>query len=303
MACRATVARGSTTGCCWPCGEVDGPAVVTLVPGEPGRDPTGPEARRASSSRAGLPNRRPAAAGGTRPPDPEVVAIIEPDPATMDLADATRVMAGGAGLVAGSRRSSAQPRSSICWWQVAAALGASAGRHPGGHRCRMDRLRAADRDDRGDRRPRTSTSPSGCRGPRSTSAGWDAPAHRECQHRPVIPMTAMADLGLVTDARDLLIELAERFGVDLPDDLSARPRRHPLGVRRWSRDASRRRRSGGTRRRPRSTPSWWEPARPDRQRPWPWPGPAGRWSWSSGVPSPVRRTSTEGWSTGGYSTP
>ena len=35
------------------------------------------------------------------PPDPEVTAVLEPDVHTMDLADATRVMAGGAGLVAG----------------------------------------------------------------------------------------------------------------------------------------------------------------------------------------------------------
>ncbi len=31
---------------------------------------------------------------------------------------------------------------------------------------------------------------------------------------PSCPMTAMADLGLVTDARALLVELARRFGVD-----------------------------------------------------------------------------------------
>jgi electron transfer flavoprotein alpha subunit len=34
---------------------------------------------------------------------------------------------------------------------------------------------------------------------------------------PSSPMTAMADLGLVTDARALLVELACRFGVEVPD--------------------------------------------------------------------------------------
>jgi hypothetical protein len=31
----------------------------------------------------------------------------------------------------------------------------------------------------------------------------------------------MADLGLVTDAQALLVELGRRFSVDLPDDLTA----------------------------------------------------------------------------------
>lgn len=33
------------------------------------------------------------------------------------------------------------------------------------------------------------------------------------------PMTAMADLGLVTDAKALLVELAQRLGVAVPTDL------------------------------------------------------------------------------------
>jgi len=36
---------------------------------------------------------------------------------------------------------------------------------------------------------------------------------------PSAPMTALADLGLVTDARALLIELAHRFGVPVPEQV------------------------------------------------------------------------------------
>ena len=38
-------------------------------------------------------------------------------------------------------------------------------------------------------------------------------------------MTAMADLGLVTDAAALLVELADRLGVEVPAERSAGGRR------------------------------------------------------------------------------
>jgi electron transfer flavoprotein alpha subunit len=40
---------------------------------------------------------------------------------------------------------------------------------------------------------------------------------------PSCPMTAMASLGIVTDARQLLLELARRLDVKVPDDLQEVP--------------------------------------------------------------------------------
>ena len=157
--------------------------------------------------------------------------------------------------------------------------------HPGGHRRRVDRLRAPDRHHRGHRRPGP------LRGPRRVGR---RPAHRRSrrapprgqrQHRPVVP-----------------------------DDGHGRPRpgdRRP--ARCWSSwpaaSASRRPPDEPLRgewtvpeRRRRSTPWWSGPDRPGRRPPWPWPGPGARWCWSSGAPSRGRRTSTAGWSTAGCST-
>ncbi len=114
--------------------EVDGPAVVTLVPGGRTVGPT--ESACTVDELVGLAPDRAGARPG--PPDPEVTAVLEPDVHTMDLADATRVMAGGAGLVAGSRRPA-------CHRGVRAAGAGGGGhrgvgrRHPGGHRRRDGR--------------------------------------------------------------------------------------------------------------------------------------------------------------------
>ena len=60
------------------------------------------------------------------PGDPEVLAVLEPDLHTMDLADATRVLAGGAGLAAGADSRTAVERFDLLA-EVAACLGGSAG--------------------------------------------------------------------------------------------------------------------------------------------------------------------------------
>ena len=73
---------------------VDGPSVVTLQPGVRGVeiDPSLPRLEVADLGRG----RRPRI--GPRPADAELVDVLPPDPATMDLAEAPRIVGGGAGL-------------------------------------------------------------------------------------------------------------------------------------------------------------------------------------------------------------
>ena len=55
----------------------------------------------------------------------------------------------------------------------------------------------------------------GVSGAARRAGGWDGPATWSASNTdPSCPMTAMADLGLVADARALLVELARRLGVD-----------------------------------------------------------------------------------------
>jgi electron transfer flavoprotein alpha subunit len=195
--------------------------VVTLVPGSRAVDPIDPEATVVVEP-LGLPEPSAVTVGGTSPLDPEVVAILQPDLHTMDLAEATRVVAGGAGLAAGSDDRRASEVFDLLV-EVAAALGGSAG---------ATRV-ATDAGWTGYERQIGTTGVTihpdlyialGVSGAAQHIGGVGTPRHIVSVNTdPSSPMTAMADLGLVTDARDLLIELGRRFGVDLPDDLTARP--------------------------------------------------------------------------------
>ena len=68
---------------------VDGPVVVTLWPGSQGRP--APAGR---AEVAALPVRAPGAGF-----DAESIEVLQPEPSTVDLAEARRIMGGGAGLV------------------------------------------------------------------------------------------------------------------------------------------------------------------------------------------------------------
>ncbi len=185
----------------------DGPAVATLVPGV--RTVT-------RAARRGRPQPLEWAPAGP-PADPatdaELLELIEPDPATMDLADATRVLGGGAGLAAGEDDEGAR-RTFDRLVGVAAALGASAG---------ATRV-ATDAGWTGYERQIGTTGVSihpdlylafGVSGASQHLGGLGTPRHVVSVNRdPSCPMTAMADLGLVTDAGALLDELARRLGVD-----------------------------------------------------------------------------------------
>jgi electron transfer flavoprotein alpha subunit len=186
--------------------EVAGPVVATLLPG----------------ARPPVPNDSPAeveeltveAAGPFS--DPEVVAVVEPDPATMDLADATRVLGGGAGLVPASASDEQARAIFALLTEVAGALGASAG---------ATRV-ATDAGWTGHERQIGTTGVAidpdlyvalGVSGASQHTGGLGAPRHTVSVNTdPSAPMTGLADLGLVTDALMLLVELAGRVGVDIP---------------------------------------------------------------------------------------
>ena len=188
--------------------EVHGPAVVTLAVGG-----------------------RPAVHGDSAPLDavveelvmaheraedraePELVDLLAPDLRTMDLADATRVLAGGAGLVSGLDDRQATGTFTLLT-SVAAALGGSAG---------ATRV-ATDAGWTGYERQIGTTGVTvdpdlyvalGVSGAAQHTGGLGTPRHVVSVNTDSsCPMTAMADLGLVTDAGALLAELARRLGVD-----------------------------------------------------------------------------------------
>jgi electron transfer flavoprotein alpha subunit len=153
---------------------------------------------------------------GVRPGgDPELMALMAPDLHTMDLSDATRVLAGGAGMVAGLDDRQAAAAFDLLI-QVAAALGGSAG---------ATRV-ATDAGWTGYERQIGTTGVAvdpdlyialGVSGAAQHIGGIGTPRHVVSVNTdPSCPMTSMADLGLVTDAGALLTELADRLGVDAP---------------------------------------------------------------------------------------
>jgi electron transfer flavoprotein alpha subunit len=151
--------------------------------------------------------------------DAETVALIEPEPATMDLSEARRVVAGGAGLV----RPGASPREARAVFallrDVAAALGASAG----ATRVVTDAGWMAYERQIGT--TGVSVDPDlyiafGVSGASQHVGGVGSPDLTiSVNTDPSCPMTSMADLGLVADAASLVVELARRLAVPLPDGL------------------------------------------------------------------------------------
>ncbi len=185
--------------------QVRGPAVVTLaVGGRPGAH--------AGTADPGAVVEPLALAVVESGPDPELVGLLAPDLHTMDLADATRVVAGGAGLVGGLDDARATATFDLLV-RVAGALGGSAG---------ATRV-ATDAGWTGYERQIGTTGVTvdpdlyvalGVSGAAQHIGGIGAPRHVVSVNTDAsCPMTAMADLGLVTDAGALLAELAGRLGV------------------------------------------------------------------------------------------
>jgi electron transfer flavoprotein alpha subunit len=200
--------------------ECDGPAVVTLMPGARGPAPTFDPPL---VSHVGLPS----PTGEWR--DAEVVALLEPDPATMDLADATKVLSGGAGLVPrGATDDQARAVFSLLA-DVAAALGGSAGA------TRVVTDAAWMGYDRQIGTTGVAIDPElyvafGVSGATQHVGGLGTPRHVVSVNTdPSCPMTAMANLGLVADAGSVLLELAGRLGVSVQEQVQEVLRgRHPV---------------------------------------------------------------------------
>lgn len=176
----------------------DEPCVVTLVPGA--RNPLPPSNGEVFEVVLDVPH-------GV---DAQRLAVLEPDPETMDLAEASRVVGGGAGLV----RSEEEAVETFALLRaVAARLGATTGA------TRVITDAGWMHHDRQIGTTGVSVSPDlyiafGVAGATQHTGGLGAPKHVVSVNTdPSCPMTAMADLGLVTDARALLDELADRLGV------------------------------------------------------------------------------------------
>jgi electron transfer flavoprotein alpha subunit len=194
--------------------EVHGPAIVTLAVGGRGGGHGDTGSPGADVEELALAPGDATGTGDAGPvPDPELVELLEPDLHTMDLADATRVLAGGAGLASGLDDAGAADSFGLLV-RVAAALGGSAG---------ATRV-ATDAGWTGYERQIGTTGVTvdpdlyvalGVSGAAQRTGGIGTPRHLVSVNTdPSCPMTAMADLGLVTDAGALLAELGRRLGVD-----------------------------------------------------------------------------------------
>jgi len=178
----------------------DGPVVVTLRPGIIGA-PVPAELEGVTEL--------PLSGPGQSWPDAETETVLAPEPATADLAEARRIMAGGAGLVAAGADGAAVMRLLA---DVAAELGASAGA------TRVVTDAGWMGYDRQIGTTGVAVSPGlyiafGISGAAQHIGGLGTPEHVVSVNTdPSCPMTAMADLGIVADAPAVLAELAGRLG-------------------------------------------------------------------------------------------
>ncbi len=179
---------------------VDGPLVVTLRPGSRGR----PEPVTLAELTV-LPLFAPHSG-----PDAESVEVLQPEPSTVDLAEAHRILGGGAGLVAPGADGVAVMRLLA---DVAAALDASAGA------TRVVTDAGWMSYERQIGTTGVAVDPDlyvafGISGAAQHVGGLGEPEHVVSVNTdPSCPMTRMADLGIVADAPAVLAELAERLGV------------------------------------------------------------------------------------------
>ena len=150
------------------------------------------------------------AGGAPAGPDAETEAVLAPEPATVDLAEARRIVAGGAGLITADADGAAVMRLLA---DVAAELGASVGA------TRVVTDAGWMGYDRQIGTTGVAVSPRlyiafGVSGAAQHIGGLGTPGHVVSVNTDLsCPMTAMADLGIVADAPAVLAELADRLGV------------------------------------------------------------------------------------------
>lgn len=176
----------------------DGPCVVTLVPGARSALPAsnGEVFEVHLDVEAGI--------------DAQRLAVLEPDPATMDLAEAGRVVGAGAGLV---HQDDHAPELMALLAAVATRIGASTGATrvltDAGHVHHDRQIGTTGVTLRSELYLAV-----GVAGAAQHTGGLGNPRHIVSVNTDAsCPMTAMADLGLVTDAQGFLRELADRLGV------------------------------------------------------------------------------------------
>lgn len=180
--------------------EPTGPYVATLIPGVAGTVPAGPHDRATPEPiELTIQDRG----------DAEVLEVIPPTPQTIDLAEAPRVFAGGAGL---GRREE---------FPLLAAVAEAAGASLGATRV------VADNDwvpfDRQIGTTGTTIEPRlyvafGISGAVQHITGIGTPEHVIAVNTdPSCPMMALADLAVTADAPAVLHELAALLGVPVPD--------------------------------------------------------------------------------------
>lgn len=201
--------------------EVAGPAVVTLTPGVRSAGPAVP--REPPAELPGLDGFE-NVEGIADLADPDVAAVSDPDPATVDLGEAVRVISGGAGLAPPGTGDATARATFRLLADVAAALGASAGA------TRVVTDAGWMSHERQIGTTGVTVHPDlylalGVSGAAQHVGGLGDPRHVVSVNTDAsCPMTSMADLGLVTDARGLLVELARRLGVPVPEEVTDRCR-------------------------------------------------------------------------------
>ncbi len=182
---------------------IEGPVVATLEPGVRGVDASAAATTAGASASASIDRIE---LDVDRRHDAELIELVPPDPATMDLAESSRIAAGGAGL--------GGPEAFEVLERVAVALGASYG---------ASRV-AADAGwvppDRFIGTTGVAVDPDlyiafGISGAVQHVSGLGQPQHIIAVNTDAsAPMMAMADLAIETDARVLLHELARRLDVE-----------------------------------------------------------------------------------------
>lgn len=179
---------------------VTGPIVATLEPGVGNVEPTKVSARECEVLTMALPEAH----------DAEVIEVLPPDPSTVDLSEAIRIVAGGRGL--GSND------SFVKLGKIAKAFGASFG----ATRAAADAGWAPSERFIGT--SGVTVNPNlyiamGISGAVQHISGLGQPKHIVSVNLdPSCPMMRMADLAIVSDAREVLRELAARLRVEVDSD-------------------------------------------------------------------------------------
>lgn len=195
--------------------EAAGPFVATLLPGV-----VAPPARRVAPALATgrgehgepieevePPPDEPAEEGERSPVDPVVLAVLEPDPETVDLAEAGRILAGGAGLGGAEQ------------FALAAAVAARLEASLGGTRVVTDA--GVLGHDRQIGTTGVAVNPRlylafGISGAAQHVGGLGTPEHVVSVNLDAsCPMMAMADVAIVADAEATLSALARKIGVTI----------------------------------------------------------------------------------------